>query len=825
MTEREAIVRRGRPRAVARRLRCSAADPDPTGSRGHALGEDDGRRPGCRRSRGTAIRLGGRGVGRRPARAGRGPALGGVAAAPPARGAGGDAGGEGGPAGRRRRRGRILPAHAGPCVRDPLPGLRAARPAPLRRRRREQHRHLRVPARAADRRGNARERRRLPHHAGLRKQHARAAGRVHESPVPAAGEPARGQVQGAVRARAAPVGDEPAVRRARVSDAARPEPRPRPDDPLEQPARGGRPVPARVHERRRRRRQRRGGQRGRQGRPRAPVRPALPGQHARVARRPRARRRGRLRRHRSGHPHELPHARAGRVLLLRGGHQPRGRPRALLAPAHVLLGSLRPDGRVRPLDAGPLPGRARREPLERRLADRRALRADRRERVLQGRRAARGLRALARAVGRGRARGPLPRAPRRRRRVRPRLRRRCRVGGGREGVGARAQLVREPLGQAAARLRAHHVRRRRRRRRRRPRAGERRVHALAAQLLRTRSTLVRFQRLAAAFAALVGAALAAPARGDVTLLNVSYDPTRELYEQYDQLFAKHWKETTGETVTIQQSHGGSGKQARAVIDGLEADVVTLALSGDVDNLYEKGGLVPKAWQKRLPNHSCPYTSTIVFLVRAGNPKGIHDWEDLAKPGVSVVTPNPKTSGGARWNYLAAWGFALGKWGGDETKAKELVAGIYRNAAVLDTGARGSLTTFAERGIGDVMIAWENEALLAREKLGVAKLEIVAPSASILAEPPVALVDTVARRKGTTKVAEAYLEYLYSPEAQGLIGRHHYRPSDPAVLEKYRGQFAEVKLFTIDGVFGGWKEAQAKHFVDGGVFDQIYQPGR
>jgi sulfate transport system substrate-binding protein len=278
-------------------------------------------------------------------------------------------------------------------------------------------------------------------------------------------------------------------------------------------------------------------------------------------------------------------------------------------------------------------------------------------------------------------------------------------------------------------------------------------------------------------------------------------------------------------VTVQQSHGGSGKQARAVIDGLEADVVTLALSGDVHNLYERGTLIPKAWQKRLPNNSCPYTSTIVFLVRGGNPKGIRDWDDLAKPGVSVITPNPKTSGGARWNYLAAWGYALEKWGGDEAKAKELVGGIYKNAAVLDTGARGSLTTFAERGIGDVMIAWENEALLAREQLGAGKFEIVVPSVSILAEPPVSLVDTVARRKGTTGVAEAYLEYLYSPEAQDVIGKHFYRPSDPAALEKYRSQFADVKLFTIDAVFGGWKDAQAKHFVDGGVFDQIYQPGR
>jgi sulfate transport system substrate-binding protein len=325
--------------------------------------------------------------------------------------------------------------------------------------------------------------------------------------------------------------------------------------------------------------------------------------------------------------------------------------------------------------------------------------------------------------------------------------------------------------------------------------------------------------------ALLGAATAAAARAERTLLNVSYDPTRELYEEYNELFAKHWQETKGEAVTVQQSHGGSGKQARAVVDGLEADVVTLALSGDVNQLFERGGLIPKAWQKRLPHNSCPYSSTIVFLVRGGNPKGIRDWEDLAKPGVSVVTPNPKTSGGARWNYLAAWGYALEKWGGSEEKAKELVGGIYKNASVLDTGARGSLTTFAERGIGDVMIAWENEALLARDQLGAGKFEIVVPSVSILAEPPVAVVDAVARRKGTGEVAKAYLEYLYGPEAQELIAKHHYRPSDPAVLARHRGQFAEVRLLRVEEVFGGWKEAQAKHFVDGAIFDQIYQPGR
>jgi sulfate transport system substrate-binding protein len=327
--------------------------------------------------------------------------------------------------------------------------------------------------------------------------------------------------------------------------------------------------------------------------------------------------------------------------------------------------------------------------------------------------------------------------------------------------------------------------------------------------------------LALAGALWVGLA-AAPARADRALLNVSYDPTRELYEDYNELFVKHWQETKGEAITISQSHGGSGKQARAVVDGLEADVVTLALSGDVNALFERGNLIPKAWQKRLPNNSCPYTSTIVFLVRKGNPKGIADWDDLAKPGVGVITPNPKTSGGARWNYLAAWAYGLEK-GGSEDAAKKLVAGIYENATVLDAGARGSLTTFAERGIGDVLIAWENEALLAKDQLG-GDFEIVVPSLSILAEPPVAVVDTVARRKGNGELAEEYLKYLYSPEAQEVIGRHHYRPSDPAVLEKYRAKFVDVRMVTIEDAFGGWKKAQAKHFVDGAIFDQLYTPG-
>jgi sulfate/thiosulfate transport system substrate-binding protein len=319
-------------------------------------------------------------------------------------------------------------------------------------------------------------------------------------------------------------------------------------------------------------------------------------------------------------------------------------------------------------------------------------------------------------------------------------------------------------------------------------------------------------------------AIAASARADVELLNVSYDPTRELYEDYNKLFAAHWKKEHGEDVTVNQSHGGSGKQARAVLDGLEADVVTLALSGDIDQLYERGQLVPRTWQERLPNRSCPYTSTIVFLVRKGNPKQIRDWNDVVKPGVEVITPNPKTSGGARWNFLAAWGYALKKNGGSEAKAKELVTALYKNAPLLDTGARGSTTTFVERGIGDVLIAWENEALLAVEQLGKGELEVVVPSVSILAEPPVTVVDAVARRKGNAGVAAAYLEYLYSPEAQEVIARHHYRPSLSAVAAKYAAQFPKTELIKIDE-FGGWKAAQAKFFADGALFDQIYQPGR
>ena len=318
--------------------------------------------------------------------------------------------------------------------------------------------------------------------------------------------------------------------------------------------------------------------------------------------------------------------------------------------------------------------------------------------------------------------------------------------------------------------------------------------------------------------------IASAANAQVTLLNVSYDPTRELYRDFNAAFARHWKAKTGEAVTIRQSHGGSGKQARAVIDGLEADVVTLALAYDIDALFDRAKLIPRDWQKRLPNNSSPYTSTIVFLVRKGNPKGIKDWGDLVKPGVSVVTPNPKTSGGARWNYLAAWGYALKRVGNDEAKARDFVQRLYRNAPVLDTGARGSLTTFAERGIGDVFVSWENEAFLAVKELGQGKFEIVMPSVSILAEPPVTVVDKVVDRRGTRKIAQAYLEYLYAPEGQEIAGRHYYRPTLPAVAAKYAGQFAKINLFTIDEVFGGWHKAQATHFADGGVFDQIYQPG-
>jgi sulfate/thiosulfate transport system substrate-binding protein len=315
-----------------------------------------------------------------------------------------------------------------------------------------------------------------------------------------------------------------------------------------------------------------------------------------------------------------------------------------------------------------------------------------------------------------------------------------------------------------------------------------------------------------------------PANAQVKLLNVSYDPTRELYQDFNAAFARHWKAKNGQTVEVQQSHGGSGKQARSVIDGLEADVVTLALAYDIDAVAATG-LLPKNWQTLLPNNSSPYTSTIVFLVRKGNPKKIRDWNDLVKPGVSVITPNPKTSGGARWNYLAAWGYALRNYGNDPAKAKDFVTKLFKNVPILDTGARGATVTFVERGIGDVLLAWENEALLAAKELGAGKFEIVAPSLSILAEPPVAVVQKVANKHKTAAAARAYVEYLYTPEGQEIAAKHYYRPRNPQVAAKYAAQFPKVELFTIDVAFNGWAAAQKTHFGDGGTFDQIYQAGR
>jgi sulfate transport system substrate-binding protein len=320
-----------------------------------------------------------------------------------------------------------------------------------------------------------------------------------------------------------------------------------------------------------------------------------------------------------------------------------------------------------------------------------------------------------------------------------------------------------------------------------------------------------------------GLAAAAFAQKTVTLLNVSYDPTRELYQEYNTAFAKYWKEKSGDVVTVQQSHGGSGKQARSVIDGLEADVVTLALAYDIDAIADNAKLLPPDWQKRLPNNSAPYTSTIVFLVRKGNPKGIKDWDDVVRTGVSVITPNPKTSGGARWKYLAAWAYALQKNGNDESKALEFVGKLFKNVPVLDSGARGSTTTFVQRELGDVLLAWENEAYLAVKEFGADKFEIVTPSLSILAEPPVAVVEKVARKKGTEAVAKAYLDYLYSDEGQDIAGKNFYRPTSEKAAAKYAKTFAKVKLATIDEVFGGWKKAQKTHFSDGGVFDKIYKP--
>lgn len=324
---------------------------------------------------------------------------------------------------------------------------------------------------------------------------------------------------------------------------------------------------------------------------------------------------------------------------------------------------------------------------------------------------------------------------------------------------------------------------------------------------------------------LLTAALWAPLltwAADVSLLNVSYDPTRELYVEYNAAFAKHWKEKTGDTVTVKQSHGGSGKQARGVIDGLPADVVTLALSYDIDEIGAKGRLIPKDWQKRLPHNSSPYTSTIVLLVRKGNPKGIKDWNDLVKPGVSVITPNPKTSGGARWNYLAAYAYALKQNNNDDAKAREFVKKLFKNVPVLDSGARGSTTTFVERGIGDVLISWENEAFLAQKELGPDKFEIVVPSLSILAEPPVTIVDKTVDKRKTRAVAQAYLEYLYSGEGQDIAAKNYYRPTLESVAKKYEKQFPNIQLIKIDDVFGGWQKAQKTHFADGGVFDAIYQ---
>jgi sulfate/thiosulfate-binding protein len=315
------------------------------------------------------------------------------------------------------------------------------------------------------------------------------------------------------------------------------------------------------------------------------------------------------------------------------------------------------------------------------------------------------------------------------------------------------------------------------------------------------------------------------AAGPVKLLNVSYDPTRELYQNINAAFAKQWKAKTGVDLQISQSHGGSGKQARAVIDGLQADVVTLGLAYDIDSIAEKAHLLPADWQTRLPNRSTPYTSTIVFLVRKGNPKHIKDWEDLVKPGVAVITPNPKSSGGARWSYLAAWGYALKKNNNDDKKAQEFVTRLYKNVPVLDSGARGSTTTFVQRGIGDVLLSWENEAFLALNELGKDKVEVITPSISILAEPPVSVVDKVAAKHGTTEVAKAYLEFLYSEEGQEIGAKNYYRPRLEKVAAKYGDRFPKLQLFTIDELFGGWQKAQQRHFDDGGMFDKIYTPGK
>lgn len=324
---------------------------------------------------------------------------------------------------------------------------------------------------------------------------------------------------------------------------------------------------------------------------------------------------------------------------------------------------------------------------------------------------------------------------------------------------------------------------------------------------------------------LSGAFVLSGSAKDIKLLNVSYDPTRELYQDYNVAFAKYWKDKTGVELKIEQSHGGSGKQARAVIDGLEADIVTLALAYDVDAIAEKARLLPADWQKRLPNNSSPYTSTIVFLVRKGNPKGIKDWDDLVKPGIGIIPANPKTSGAARWTYLAAWGYALKKNDGNQAKAKEFVAKFYKNVPVFDTGARGATTTFVQRGIGDVLVGWENEAILSLKESGKGEFEIVVPSISILAEPPVAVVDKNAKRHGTQEIAKAYLEYLYTPEGQEIAAKHYYRARNPEVAAKFTADLPKLELFTIDEVFGGWQKAQKAHFADGASFDQIQQTNR
>jgi len=330
-------------------------------------------------------------------------------------------------------------------------------------------------------------------------------------------------------------------------------------------------------------------------------------------------------------------------------------------------------------------------------------------------------------------------------------------------------------------------------------------------------------RLAGTLLALVLATHFTPALAkDIRLLNVSYDPTRELYQEYNAAFAKYWQAKTGDLVLIQQSHGGAGKQARSVIDGLRADVVTLALAYDIDMIAERGKLLPSDWQQRLPHNSAPYTSTIVFLVRHGNPKEIKDWNDLVRPGISVITPNPKTSGGARWNYLGAWVYAMENYKNDEAKARDFVTRLFRNVPVLDSGARGATTTFAQREVGDVLITWENEAFLAIKEFGSGKVQIVAPSVSILAEPSVAVIDRVARRKGTEAVARAYLDYLYSDEGQDIAGKHYYRPRSEAVAARYAHQFASIRLVTLEEVCGNWKRAQEIHFADGGIFDRIFQ---